>query len=95
MTILQTKWIKLKISLIDIENVLKESPFNNWYIINNYSDTLGFWNKSDLSPFFIQGKFIGITGKVGAGKSSLFASITANMEKHDGFVRIQFVIVFL
>ena len=30
------------------------------------------------------GYFVGVTGKVGSGKSSLFASLMAEMEKHEG-----------
>ena len=36
--------------------------------------------------FFTQGQFIGVIGKVGSGKSSLLAAITAEMEKRLGEV---------
>ena len=31
-----------------------------------------------------KGQFVGVTGKVGSGKSSLFASITGEMEQYGG-----------
>ena len=34
----------------------------------------------------IQGKFVGVVGKVGTGKSSLLAAITAEMRKISGHV---------
>ncbi len=35
---------------------------------------------------FIQGQLVGVVGKVGSGKSSLLAAITAEMRRKDGQV---------
>ena len=43
-------------------------------------------SKASLLLFFTQGQFIGVIGKVGSGKSSLLAAITAEMEKRLGEV---------
>lgn len=39
-----------------------------------------------LNGFYVQGQYIGITGQVGSGKSSLLHAILAEMEKETGFV---------
>ena len=46
--------------------------------------------RKKLKSFFLllQGQLIGVIGKVGSGKSSLLAAITAEMEKRLGEVRL-------
>ena len=41
-----------------------------------------------VSGNFLQGQFIGVIGRVGSGKSSLFAAITAEMNITQGEVRM-------
>lgn len=41
---------------------------------------------------FLQGQFIGVVGKVGSGKSSLLAAITAEMNIIEGEVCVSHVI---
>ena len=45
------------------------------------------WNRGLFSwYFYLQGQFIGVVGKVGSGKSSLLAAITAEMNITQGEV---------
>ena len=52
----------------------------------NIEENVNPFQLSAINVIVHKGKFVGITGKVGAGKSSLFASITAEIEKRDGSV---------
>ncbi|XP_066936141.1 ATP-binding cassette sub-family C member 10-like isoform X2 [Clytia hemisphaerica] len=40
----------------------------------------------NISMFVEKGQLVGITGKVGSGKSSFFAALTAEMEKNSGYI---------
>jgi len=46
------------------------------------------FNLKDISLFVEKGQLLGVTGKVGSGKSTLFASITAETDKYRGYIYI-------